>query len=446
MRQVVFPFADRPRLWGVAVSHYQVEGNDPCDWSDWESAGRTKGGACGEGVGSWDRYEDDAGLAVAAGANAFRFSVSWSRVEPKRGVFDEKALERYRRLVDHQIRLGLEPVVTLFHFTHPRWFHDETPWTSPASVNAFARFARKTAAALGPGVRAYTVLNEPLVFLLGGYLDGLIPPGVANGRAMGKAFDHMLAAHAAAAAAIRDVNPAAAIGIAHNMIGLAPERSWHPLDRLATSVAHRLYNRGVLEAFATGRFSISFPPDLHVRVRRDELPGSLDFFGVNYYSRAHMRCPGRTRWPADFAYFDRTGRGLTDNGWEIVPESLPGLLKEASVLGLPLVITENGLADADDSRRPSFLVEHFGALRLAGGAPVAGYFHWSLLDNYEWLDGYGPKFGLYEVDRATFERRPRASVEVFRRLGRQFLAQEAAGGAAAPLAAPVPGTERASAS
>jgi beta-glucosidase len=426
MSRSVFPFADRPRLWGVAVSHYQVEGGDPCDWTDWELAGKTKGGACGAAVGSWERYEEDVALAAAAGANAFRFSVSWSRVEPRPGVYDEKVLARYRRLVEQMVRLDVEPVVTLFHFTHPRWFHAETPWTSPKSVEAFRRFAKVTAEALGPAARCWTVLNEPLVFLLGGYLDGQIPPGIADGRAMGKAFDHMLAAHAAAAAEIRAASPTSAIGIAHNMIGLVPERPWNPLDRFATRMAHRLYNRGILEAFATGRFSLSFPPDLVVRVKRPELPGSLDFFGVNYYSRVHMRCPGRSRFPADFAYLDRTGRGLTDNGWEIAPEILPSLLKEASSLGLPLVVTENGLADADDSRRGGFLLDHAGALRMAGGAPITGYFHWSLLDNYEWLDGYGPKFGLYEVDRATMERRPRASVEVFKRLGRQFLAQEPA--------------------
>jgi beta-glucosidase len=420
-----FPFPDRPRLWGVAVSHYQVEGGDPCDWTDWESAGKTHGGACGDAVDSWKRYEEDVTLAAAAGANAFRFSISWSRVEPRRGFFDESALERYRKVVDQMVRLDIEPVVTLFHFTHPRWLHSETPWTSPASVDAFARFARVVANALGPAVRCWTVLNEPLVFLLGGYLDGAIPPGVRSGRAMGKAFDHMLAAHAAATAAIREANPVAAVGIAHNMIGLAPERPWHPLDRLATRIGHRLYNRGILEAFGTGRFSLTFPPDLVVRVRRPELPGTLDFFGVNYYSRAHMRCPGRTRRPADFAYLDRAGRGMTDNGWEIAPEAFPGILKEASSLGLPLMVTENGLADARDARRSSFLVEHVGGLRLAGGAPVFGYLHWSLLDNYEWLDGYGPRFGLYEVDRATMERRPRPSLETFRRLGRQFLGDAA---------------------
>ncbi|HEX2798400.1 MAG TPA: family 1 glycosylhydrolase, partial [Thermoanaerobaculia bacterium] len=163
-----FPFPDRPRLFGVAVSHYQVEGGDPCDWTDWEAAGRTKGGACGLAADSWRRYEEDAALAAGLGANAFRFSVSWSRVEPRRGVFDVSALARYRRFVERLVSLGLEPVVTLHHFTHPRWFHEETPWTSPASVDAFARFARETARALSPHVRLFLPFNEPLVLLLGG--------------------------------------------------------------------------------------------------------------------------------------------------------------------------------------------------------------------------------------------------------------------------------------
>ena len=183
-----FPFADRPRLFGVAVSHFQVEGDDPCDWTDWESAGKTRGGPCGRAAGSWERYEEDAEAAAALGANAFRFSVSWSRVEPRRGEFDEAALERYARLVDRLDALGLEPVVTLLHYTHPRWFHAETPWTSTASVDAFARFAARTARALGPKARCWTVLNEPLVLVLGGFLDGQVPPGIASARDAARAL------------------------------------------------------------------------------------------------------------------------------------------------------------------------------------------------------------------------------------------------------------------
>jgi beta-glucosidase len=417
-----FPFLDRPRLWGVAVSHYQVEGGDPCDWSEWEAAGRTRGGPCGRAADSWSLYEEDAILAHEAGANSFRFSISWSRVEPKRGVFDEAVLERYRRFVDTLVTLDLEPVVTLFHYTHPLWFHEKTPWTSTASVLEFGRFAGRVAAALGDRVRLWVILNEPLVFLLAGYLDGQIPPGLSDSRSIGRVFDHLLAAHCAAAGEIRAVNARAVFSVAHNMMGFAPERDANPLDGLLARTAHTMYNRGVMEAFATGRWKFLVPPGATIRGRRDELPHWLDAFGINFYSRLHMRCPGRTRAIGDFDYHDRTGHGLTDNGWEIAPHILGTLIDEAALGGFPLLITENGLADSSDRLRPEFLRMHAEEIRKAEarGIPIHGYFHWSLLDNYEWLDGYEPKFGLYSVDRETMRRTPRSSVEVFRDLGRDF--------------------------
>jgi len=418
-----FPFPDRPRLWGVAVSHYQVEGGDTCDWTAWEAAGRAHE-PCGDAMGSWQRYEEDAALAASLGSNAFRFSVSWSRVEPEPGRWDDEALARYRRLVDRLEALGLEPIVTLFHYTHPAWFHERTPWTSPRSVDAFTRFAARTAEALGPAVRLYTVLNEPLVSVLGGYLDARIPPGLSDAGAARKALDHMLAAHAASAAAIRERNPGAAIGIAHNVMGFAPCRPRHPLDRWLARKGHRFYNLALPEAFLTGRLDLRLP-GMDLRSRRPELVGSLDVLGVNYYSRLHLRCPGRRRFLGDFGYEDRSGRGLTDLGWEVVPELLTELLLELAPLGLPMLITENGLADASDARRAEYLREHVAAVLEAerSGAPVSGYLHWSLLDNFEWLEGYAPRFGLVEVDRSTMARRPRPSAEVFRELGADYLSR-----------------------
>ena len=298
----VFPFADRPRLFGVAVSHYQVEGNDPCDWTRWEAAGRTKGGACGRAADSWERYEEDAALAAGLGANAFRFSISWSRVEPRRGAFDEVALARYRRFVECLVSLGLEPVVTLHHYTHPAWFHRETPWTSPSSVEAFALFARHVARALAPHVRLYVPFNEPLVFLLGGFLDGQIPPGLADPRAAARALDHLFAAHAETAAVLREDAPGAAIGIAHNMMDFAPDRAGNPLDTLLARHARHVYNGAFLEAFSTGRWDLRIPPFTRLKGRRDALIGSLDLVGVNYYSRLHVRFPAATRVLTDFAY------------------------------------------------------------------------------------------------------------------------------------------------
>lgn len=413
----------------MAVSHYQVEGDDPCDWTDWEAAGRTRGGPCGRAAGSWERYEDDAAAAASLGANAFRFSVSWSRVEPRRGELDEAALERYARLAEQLSRLGLEPVVTLLHYTHPRWFHEETPWTSTRSVDAFACFASHVARALAPYARCWTVLNEPFVLVLGGYLDGQVPPGLSSGRDAARALDHLLAAHEAAAAEIRAAVPGAAIGVAHNVMGFAPERPRNPFDRLLVSVGRRFYNRTLLDAFGEGRWSAYLPPFTRLAGRRPGLPASLDFLGVNYYSRLHLRFLGGGGRIGSFAYRDPHGRGLTDNGWEVVPEAFLPLLRECAAIGKPLLVTENGLADAADAMRPAFLESHVAVLEEAvrEGLPVHGYLHWSLVDNYEWLDGWEPRFGLLALERATLARRPRPSAETFRRLAGRYLAGAAPG-------------------
>ena len=414
------------------MSHYQVEGDDPCDWTDWEAAGRTHGGPCGRAAGAWERYEEDAAAAAALGANAFRFSVSWSRVEPRRGTFDEAALARYARLVARLVTLGLEPVVTLLHYTHPRWFHAETPWTSPRSVEVFGRFASRVARALGPRARCWTVLNEPFVLVLGGFLDGQVPPGLSSGRDASRALDHLLAAHEAAAARIRAAVPGAAIGVAHNVMGFAPERPGNPFDRLLVRVGHRFYNRTLLDAFGEGRWNATLPPFTRLAGRRPGLPASLDFFGVNYYSRLHLRFLGDGGRIGSFAYRDPRGRGLTDNGWEVVPEAFLPLLREAATVGRPLLVTENGLADAGDAKRAAFLEDHVAVVQAAEaeGLPVCGYLHWSLVDNFEWLDGWAPRFGLLELDRETLGRRPRPSAETFRGLAAAYLGRPAARAAA----------------
>ncbi len=166
-------------LWGVATSAYQVEGAVENDWTEWERAGRLKPGAepCGRGAGHRTRWEEDLALLPEIGANAYRYSVEWSRMEPAPGQFDPAALLLERRRVALLERLGIEPVVTLLHYTHPIWFWREGGWENPKSVAWFARFARPSREALAPRVRFWTTLNEPIVFLLGGYLAGVIPPG-----------------------------------------------------------------------------------------------------------------------------------------------------------------------------------------------------------------------------------------------------------------------------
>ncbi|MGH9441756.1 MAG: glycoside hydrolase family 1 protein, partial [Thermoanaerobaculia bacterium] len=414
----------RPFLWGAATSSYQVEGGPDSDWARWERDGklRARHERCGEASGHGRLWESDYALLASLGVNAYRFSIEWSRVEPVRGRFSLAALEECRRRVDRLIELGIEPVLTLFHYTHPSWF-GEFGWETRAGVERFLEFVKAVADAVGDRVSTFTILNEPVVFILGGYLDGRIPPGLRDFASASRAMENLLRAHAEAAAILREKSPGARFGIAHNMMDFAPGRRASWADRRLASAADRFYNRAYLEAAVTGRLDMRIPMIGRIRASIPELPSATDFIGVNYYSRLHLQFPGRSGWKGEFFYRDAGGRGLTDTGWEVHPEGLVSCLRTAAETDLPVLVTENGIATRDDRLRCDFLREHVALLSQArdSGLPLAGYFYWSLLDNFEWLEGFSPRFGLIDVDYATFARRRRPSAALFAELGARFL-------------------------
>jgi len=411
-------------LWGAATSAYQLEGGPGSDWARWEAAGRlnARHERCGGATGHDRSWPADFALLPAIGANAYRFSVEWSRIEPRRGAIDGPALADVRRRLERLRALGIEPMLTLFHYTHPAWFW-ELGWDSPGGRKAFAAFASRIADAAGDLVTWYSVLNEPLVFVLGGFLDGCIPPGRKSFAEGARALEGMLHGHVEAASILRDANPRARFGMAHNMLDFAPERPRAWTDRRLAQAADRFYNRALLDAMATGDVDLHLPFVGRSRFPVAGLPESVDFVGVNYYSRLHLRFPGRSRIAGDFSYRDRHGRGFTDLGWEIHPAGLAAVLRAAGGIGRPVIVTENGIATRQDAVRADFLREHALVMRHAmnAGVDLRGYFHWSLMDNFEWLEGFAPRFGLFEVDYATFARRRRPSADVFAELGKTFL-------------------------
>lgn len=271
-------------------------------------------------------------------------------------------------------------------------------------------------------MRIWVTLNEPIVFVLGGYLAGWIPPGKSSFASASRALENLLRAHAAAAAELSAIDGAARSGIAHNMLDFAPDREGSFADRKLAAAAEALYNRAILEGLATGEVRWVFPGQGRAVFRIPELPGSSGFVGVNYYSRVHLRFRGLGPLAGGFFYRDPEHRGLTEMGWEIHPRGMARLIREAAAVGVPVLVAENGIATRNDALRREFLREH--ALVLAhleaSGVPLQGYFHWSLLDNFEWLEGFRPRFGLYEVDYATGARRRRPSADLFASLGRSF--------------------------
>ncbi len=422
-------------LWGVATSAYQIEGALENDWTEWERLGRLKerGACCGAASGHRERWRQDLTLLTTIGANAYRYSVEWSRLEPRPGEFDPAALDLESERAGFLRAQGIEPVVTLLHYTHPTWFWRAGGWENRDSVGWFRRLAEKVGAAL-PDVRLWITVNEPITFILGGYMGGLIPPGQKSFAAAAKALEHLLRAQTEAALALAERPSGGRCGIAHNMLDFAPDRSDSALDRRLAYAGEELYNLALIEALSTGRMRWSFPGEGRAEFAIPDLRKATGYLGVNYYSRVHLRFRGLPGAVGEFFYRDRAGRGLTDTGWEIHPQGFDRVLRSAARAGLPILVTENGIATNDDGRRRSFLHEHCLVLsrHLAGGTPIEGYFYWSLLDNFEWLEGFRPRFGLFEVDYATLARRRRPSADLFAALGREFMAS----GVSSPKARP----------
>ncbi len=419
-------------LLGVATSAHLVDGSGGLsDWCRFEAEPGhiERGERSGIATGHRDRVAGDVELLAALGANAYRFSLEWARLEPADGRVDEAEWSRVLAEVRLLRARGVTPMVTLLHFTLPGWLAARGGLLAPDFAERFGRFAAEAARRLGTEVSLYATINEPNVQVFFGYVEGKWPPGVRSPREAGRAFAALLRGHAAAAHAVRAAAPHARVGPVVNLIELEPSSRWSVLDWIASRTAANAFDWAFLDALRSGRIALPLPGAGLGQIPAPELVGTADWIGVNYYTRNRVRfsplAPGLVaRGPGPGA--------LSDLGWEIRPAGLLSVLRETwARYHLPLHVTENGVADAADAHRPAFLRMHLHAVAraLAEGIPVRGYFHWSLLDNFEWADGFAPRFGLYAVDYATLARTPRGSAAAFRALAAEAGITAAAGAA-----------------
>ncbi|MGI9146758.1 MAG: glycoside hydrolase family 1 protein [Chloroflexota bacterium] len=379
-------------LWGAATSAHQTEGqNRNTDWWASEQAGLVpyrSGDACE----SWERWPEDLQIAQHLGLNAYRLSVEWARIEPEPGVFDQVALDHYRQILEAVRAARLEPIVTLHHFTNPVWLSAAGGWRRPEVVPRFATYTDRVSRRLGDLVRWWVTINEPMVFGLFGNLTGAWPPHRRNDF-VGylRHVRHALAGHAAARNVLRGNSPAALASMALHLNPIDPVRYRDPTDRFAVWLYDWLWQGRVLRA----------------------AHADLDWVGVNYYFRLLVRWdvkPWRLFDPPEMGPHQKT-----EYGWEIYPKGLYRVLKRVGRLGKPVIVTENGIADADDDQRARYLVAHLRQAHraYAEGVDLRGYIHWSLLDNFEWCDGFTKRFGLAAVDLATQRRTVRPSAHVY---------------------------------
>lgn len=390
-------------LWGVGTSAFQIEGQIDNDITQWERQGRFRQGVfdptVGDATDHWRRWEGDFELLKRLGVNSYRFSIEWARLEPEPGRFDETAFDQYSRMIDRLLEYDITPMLTLHHFTHPTWFHGSCPWHKPESIDAFRRFVAKVSARLLDRVPLVVTINEPLVWLLAAYADAKFPPGLKDLNLMMQALYNMLEAHREAYDVIKASHPSTRIGIAHNFIVFKRARLNHLVDRHLKPLIHRFYNMMIPEAFEQDRLQYTFPLVLSFD-KAIKLREKIDFWGINFYYRLHVRFRFNLERPFEMLFIPRSGEGTSDLGWEIYPKGLRKVCKWLKFTGKPLYVTENGIAAEDDSLRVDFIKKHLAMLAKAvdDGYPVRGYYHWSFLDNYEWLEGTRARFGLYHTD------------------------------------------------
>lgn len=384
-------------LWGVSVAAHQVEGgNDKNDWWDWEQKAGTiaHGDKSGDAVGFARSFKEDVGLAKGLSQNAFRLSIEWSRIEPEEGKRDAKQIRYYHDVLKALRDQGLRPFVTLFHFTTPRWVAAHGGWENERTIKDFAAFAGFCAREFGGEIDDWITLNEPNVYGYNSYAQGTWPPGKKDVVLAMRVIANQMIGHGAAAKELRADDPGCKVGIANHVILLEPFNALGPMDNLKAHFENQVFNEMSLDAVRTGRITGSIPGVGGVDVAAPDLVGSVDFVGINYYRRWMVTGSG----PKDHDLLP--GVATSDLGWEIYPDGLFKWLDRVRAQKLPIYVTENGVADKADATRPKYVVQHLMRVWQAidAGIPVKGYFYWSLMDNFEWADGFSPRFGLFSVD------------------------------------------------
>jgi beta-glucosidase len=432
--------ADFPEgfLFGAATAAYQIEGSGfggagPCHWDTFAA---TPGNVVRAEDGSlacdhYHRWPEDLDLLKDAGMDAYRFSTSWARVMPEgRGAVNPEGLDFYDRLVDGMLERGLKPFQTLYHWEMPSALADLGGWTNRDVAHWFADFAEVITRRIGDRVASVATINEPWCVAWLSHFLGHHAPGARDIRAAARAMHHVLLAHGAAVERLRGMGQSN-LGIVLNFDYCMPA-SDSAADVLASATQDAIFNRWFIEGITRGTYPPEAMAGLAPHMPKDwqddmALIGQkLDWLGVNYYTRGLQSFAPDSPWP----HLRPVPGPLpkTQMGWEIYPEGLYGFLTRLArdyVGDLPIYVTENGMANADevlngtvnDHVREDFLFAHLDATRraIADGANVKGFFYWSLLDNYEWALGYEKRFGLVHVDFETLQRLPKASYHALAR-------------------------------
>ncbi|MGX7826653.1 GH1 family beta-glucosidase [Actinokineospora sp. 24-640] len=445
-------------LWGAATAAYQVEGSTTADGrspSIWDTfcatPGKVVGGDTGDpGADHYRRMPQDVALMRELGLGAYRFSVAWPRVRPDGGPENARGLDFYERLVDELLAAGITPCATLYHWDLPQHLEDLGGWAARDTAHRFADYAESVARRLGDRVPVWSTLNEPWCAAFLGYGNGVHAPGRTSGSDALAAAHHLLLGHGMAMAALREHAPEAKSGITLNLYPVLAADPASAADRDAARRIDGLQNRIFLDPVLRGRYPADVLRDvadygLAEHIRDGDLAvisAPVDFVGVNFYRDWHVSAvpDGKTDlgWPgSETVSFPPRDLPVTASGWEVRAAGLTECLVAADreYPGMTWYVNENGAAyddelvdgAVDDAERLAYLESHVAAAHaaIAAGVDLRGYFYWSLLDNFEWAQGYAHRFGLVHVDYATQVRTLKRSAHWYSRLARANTLPEA---------------------
>lgn len=451
-----------PSIMGVALSEYQNSGASRfpnSNWAAWErkklhygkptiQTGEESGYACN----FWETYKEDIALAKELGVNSLRLSVEWTAIEPQEGVFDEAALQHYKDVCAALWEAGIEPMITLYHWTHPLWFEEKGGFEREENIKYFVQYCVKVFKALSPQVNLWCTINEIGSVVVQAYVFGAFPPGRTNPWIAMKVMRCMMLAHCEAYRALKKLPGGydAQIGIVHayvpvephdlgymqpaalpeaptkpiaaawSLLGL-PRLLWallNILERMPAVGMNFFFNSEMLKFLKTGTM-LDWIPGLRTKVA--DAPDCYDFIGLNFYARVVVKSNVYGFFTGGFkegiAFPScRAHEIMSDMEYPVCPESLYSAIQDVASLGKPIYITENGAPDNRDDRRELWIKRYLYALSEAirDGYDVRGYYYWSLMDNFEWDRGYSKKFGLYEVDFETLERKLRKGARAYK--------------------------------
>ncbi|HNX22573.1 MAG TPA: family 1 glycosylhydrolase [Spirochaetota bacterium] len=386
--------------FGASTSSHQVEGGCLNDWSEWEKLNAerlAKESVKFSNLASWDRikhearspenyisgiaadhytrYAEDFDIAEKIGINAYRFSIEWSRIEPMRGVWDADQLNHYSKIIAALRERNIEPFVTVWHWTLPLWLSETGGVLNREFPELFAKFASKLAEEFSGHVKFFITVNEPEIYSLNSYLRGIWPPQKKGFFGYITVMESLVKSHILAYDEIKKRIPESVIGPACNMTYFESGKGY--INKFLTSMSERYWNRYFI----------------------NRVKSKTDYIGVNYYF--HNRI--------NYGFNKNENRSVSDLGWELYPHGLENILNSLAGYKLPVYITENGLADACDEKRAWFIEVSLRSVMRAmeNRIDVRGYFHWSLMDNFEWDKGFWPRFGLISIDRKDLSRRIR---------------------------------------